>query len=40
LSLLKGTGFLDLQQHSALAPECRGLIAMLVASIKTAKEQR
>jgi len=37
LSLLKDTGYLDQKQYNALSPDCRALIAMLIASIKTAK---
>jgi four helix bundle protein len=37
LSLLKDTDYLDQKQYGAVAPDCRALIAMLVASIKTAK---
>jgi four helix bundle protein len=39
LSLLKDTDYLDQQKHNAITPDCRSLIAMLVASIKTAKQE-
>lgn len=39
LSLLKDTDYLTLIQYDALAPDCRALIAMLVASVKTAKSE-
>ena len=38
LSLLKDTDYLDQQKYNAIAPDCRSLIAMLVSSVKTAKE--
>lgn len=38
LELLYRTGYIDEQSFNALAAECKGLRAMLVASIKTAKE--
>ena len=37
LSLLKDTNYLDQKQHNSVAPDCRALIAMLAASVKTAK---
>jgi four helix bundle protein len=37
LSLLKDTDYLTPTQYDTVTPDCRALIAMLVASIKTAK---
>jgi four helix bundle protein len=37
LLLLKDTDLLDSKQFAAIAPDCRALIAMLIASVKTAK---
>ena len=38
LCLLKDTGYISQVQFESLAVECKELIAMLVASIKTAKK--
>ncbi len=38
LMLLHDTGYLSIQDFSSLQPECKELIAMLVASIKTSKK--
>jgi four helix bundle protein len=37
LSLLKDTEFINEEQYARLSPDCRELIAMLVASVKTTK---
>lgn len=37
LSLLKDTKFIHEEQYSRLSPDCRELIAMLVATVKTTK---
>jgi four helix bundle protein len=39
LSLLKDTDYLAPTPYDAVAPDCRALIAMLVAPVKTAKPE-
>jgi len=40
LLLLKDTDYLAPTQYDAVAPDCRALIAMLVATVKTAKSEQ
>ena len=37
LSLLKDSSYLEAPEYDSIAPDCRELIAMLVATVKTSK---
>ena len=39
IDLLKDTDYIDLNNHIAMASDCKELIAMLVSSIKTTKSK-